>query len=266
MRLKLFAVLVLSIALFAGSPASANGPIWGKDMVQGGYFPPPFGVSAVYFHQTQDYELDKLSVGVPGFDQVPANLIRIDNKIDEYNGKFDAWLLPWLNVFGLAGKLNGTTNVDFGAIQQAFQLPFSKVQIKYDGEVYGLGAVLAAGSDHFFGSLTTIATNTSLSGDFESSAQAFVLTPRLGIHNLGGALYVGAMYQKATEEHKGTINLPLIQGLPPIPVPFDIKLKQKDDWNWLLGGTLNLGPSWTLQGESGFGNRKHVDVELCYRF
>jgi len=266
MRGKLVAGLVLGAALVAGSPASAGGPIWGKDMVQGGYFPPPFGVSAVYFHQTQEYQLDKLSVGVPGFELVPANLIKIDNDLDEYNAKFDAWLLPYLNVFGLAGKLDGTTDVDFSAIQQAFQIPFSKIQIKYDGEVYGLGAVLAAGSDHFFGSLTAIATNTNLSGDFDSSASAFVLTPRLGIHNLGGALYAGAMYQRATEEHKGTINLPLVQGLPPIPVPFDIKLKQKDDWNWLAGAVVNLGPSWTLQGEAGFGNRDHVDIELCYRF
>jgi hypothetical protein len=259
-------LLLALVGTFAAGEAAAGEPVWGKDLVAGKPFPLPFGIGVTYFAQDQDYKIDKLTLGVPGLPPIPTQYLKIKNSIDEVNAKFDAWLLPYLNVFGLAGKLDGTTDVDFGAIQQAFQLPFSRIQIKYDGEVYGLGAVLAAGTDHYFGSLTAIGTNTSLSGDFDSSASAFVLTPRLGIHNLGGALYVGAMYQTATEEHKGTIALPLIQGLPPIPVPFDIKLKQKDDWNWLAGATLNLGPSWTLQGEAGFGNRDHVDVELCYRF
>jgi len=264
-RWALLILLALAGSL-ASREAAAGGPVWGKDLVRGSDFPPPFGVSAVYYNQKQDYEIDHLTLGIPGFSAVPTGLLRIDNEIDEVNAKFDAWLLPWLDVFGIAGKLDGKTKVDFSAIQAPFGLPFSRIDIDYDGEVYGLGAVFAGGGEHLFGSLTTIATSTSLSGDFDSSAQAFVATPRFGAYNRRGALYVGAMYLKATEEHKGTIGLPLVPGLPPIPVPFDVKLKQKDDWNWLVGGTAGFGPNWTLQVECGFGNRDHLDVEVGYRF
>lgn len=266
MRRTIFVGLVLLAAATLPGAASAGEPVWGKEMVDSSAFPPPFGVSAVYFNQQQEYEVESLTLGIPGFGGLPTDQLAIDNELDEINGKFDAWLLPWLNVFAIAGQLDGETDVDFSAIQAIYQLPFSKIHIKYDGEVYGAGAVLAAGTDRFFGSVTTIFTNTSLSGDFDSSADAFIVTPRVGIHNHFGAVYAGAMYQEANEEHKGTIGLPLIPGLPPIPVPFDVKLRQKDDWNWVVGGTVAMGPHWTLQAEGGFGDREHVDLELGYRF
>ena len=264
MRRSLVVSLVcLASSALSGAAFAAGGPIWGKDMVQGD-FPPPFGISAVYFSQEQEYEVEKLTVGVPGFQNLPTDLLQIDNEIDEINAKFDVWLLPYLNVFGILGTLDGQTDVDFSALGPA--VPFSRVSIDYDGEVYGGGAVLAGGVNHFFGSLTLIATTTSLSGDFESSADALVLTPRFGLFNRYGSIYVGAMYQEVTEEHEGTIGLPLIPGLPPIPVPFEVELVQKDDWNWVVGATAALGKSWTLQAEGGFGDREHIDIELGFRF
>ncbi|MGH7858356.1 MAG: TonB-dependent receptor, partial [Candidatus Binatia bacterium] len=116
-------------------------------MVDSAEFPLPFGVSGVYFHQEQEYVIEKLTLGVPGLVGLPTNLLRIDNEIDETNAKFDAWLLPWLNVFGIAGKLDGETNVDFSALGPALQLPFTRLTIEYDGEVYGGGAVVAGGTD-----------------------------------------------------------------------------------------------------------------------
>ena len=79
-------------------------------------------------------------------------------------------------------------------------------------------------------------------------------------------MWIAPYGQRATEEHQGTLGLPLIPGLPPIPVAFDVELEQKDDWNWLVGGTAALGERWTLQAEGGFGDRDHVDIELCFRF
>ena len=69
------------------------------------------------------------------------------------------------------------------------------------------------------------------------------------------------MYQKATEHHRGTLAIPYLGA-----VPFDVKLKQKDDWNWIAGATTTFREHWTLQVEGGFGNRDHVDLELGYRF
>ena len=262
------AVVVLSLALAVAVPslAAAGEPVWGKDLVAGKRFPLPFGVSAVYFQQDQEYVIDKLTLGVPGLPPIPGAALDIDNQIDEVNVKFDAWLLPYVNVFAIAGQLDGQTDVNFAQIQPLLGLPFSTLTIDYDGDVFGLGAVLAGGSDRYFGSLTAITTQTSLDGNFDSDVEANVLTPRFGIHGPRGALYVGAMYLDAQEKHSGTISLPLIPGLPPIPVPFEVELSQKEDWNWLVGGVVSLGERWTLQVEGGFEGREHVDVELGYRF
>jgi hypothetical protein len=185
------------------------------------------------------------------------------------NARFDAWLLPYLNVFGILGTLDGETRVDFSGLPvplASLGIPFDRITIAYDGEVYGAGVVLAGGSDRFFAALTAIATETSLSGDFDSSAQAFIVTPRFGIHGARGALFTGAMYQAVEESHRGTIALPLIPGAPPIPVPFEVELSQQDDWNWLLGGSYTITPRWVLSAEGGFGDREHVDVALTFRF
>jgi hypothetical protein len=88
-----------------------------------------------------------------------------------------------------------------------------------------------------------------------------VLTPRVGVYNQKGALYVGAMYQDAQEKHKGTIPLPFL-GL----VPFSVELSQKDDWNWVAGGSWAFRPDWTLEIEGGFGDRTHVDAAVTWRF
>lgn len=266
MRRVLIVGLVVVASWTAPSMAAAGEPVWGKDLVAGSDFPLPFGISGVYFNQEQEYVIDKLVIGIPGFPAIPAGLLQVDNEIDEVNAKFDAWLLPWLNVFAIAGQLDGETDVDFAAIQPLVPLPFTSIAINYDGEVFGVGAVIAGGGKRYFGSLTVIATETSLSGDFESDARALVLAPRFGLHNDRGALYVGAMYQEAEESHQGTIGLPLIPGAPLIPVPFSVELSQKEDWNWLAGGTVALGERWTLQVEAGFGGRDHADVELGFRF
>jgi len=264
--MRVAVLLVVGLALLAPSLVAAGEPVWGKDLVEGSDFPLPFGLSAVYFDQDQEYTVDRLTLGVPGLPQIPAAALRIENSIEETNLKLDAWLTPWLNIFGLAGQLDGETSVDFASIAPLLNLPFTSLDIAYDGDVYGVGAVLAVGSESSFASLTWIVTETDLSGDFDSDVSATIITPRIGLHNRRGAIYVGAMYLNATEKHRGTITLPLIPNAPPIPVPFDIELSQNDDWNWLVGGTAALGERWTLQAEAGFEGRDHVDVELGYRF
>jgi len=255
------ALFVLAVA--AGSvPAAAGGPIFGKDLVAGRSFPMPWGIGVTYFTQDQPYTVDSLEVGIPGFPAIPTELLKVDNSIDEINAKLDVWLLPYLNVFGIAGNLDGTTDVDLSAVPGlAGVLPFTSLKVKYDGEVYGAGAVLAAGSDRYFASLTGIITRTSLSGDFDSNVEANVLTPRVGFIGRSAVFYVGSMYLDAQEHHSGNIMLPFLG-----EVPFDVRLSQKEDWNWLAGTSISLTQSFTLELEGGFGDRDHFNAALTYRF
>ncbi len=220
--------------------------------------PKPFGVGITLYGQSQDYELERLSFDLPGL-VIDTNAISIDNQLAEQNLKLDYWVLPFLNVFAIAGRLDGQTDVDFSDV--VLPVPLSKVSIHYDGEVYGGGITLAIGGERWFGSLTGIYTDTNVTGDFDSQVTALVVTPKVGLHGDRGAFWVGAMYQQAEEEHAGIINLPLVG-----PVGFDVKLAEEDSVNLLFGMAAGLTEHLHLELEGGTMGRLSGSVGLTWRF
>ncbi|HSM14159.1 MAG TPA: hypothetical protein VLA66_08825 [Thermoanaerobaculia bacterium] len=239
--------------------ARAEGPLFGKDLAAGHQLPLPFGIGLTVYSQNQEYTLDSLSVGVPGFENLPLDALGIDNRLHELNVKFDAWLFPFLNVFALGGRLDGKTVVDFS--DAGLPIPIGRVTINYDGEVYGGGATGVFGTERVFGSLTAVWTQSSLSGDFDSEAEAFVLSPRFGLVGGRGSVWLGAMYQQADEKHSGRIAIPFV-GV----VPFAVELSQKDDWNGLIGAQVGLDEHWFLELEGGFGSRTAATMTTSFRF
>jgi hypothetical protein len=214
--------------------------------------PLPFGIGVTYYYQKQDYELASLDVGpIP----LPPGLIDnvdVTNDIQEINLKADLWLLPFLNVFGIIGDVNGETNVDLGPA-------LGTLNVDYDGLVYGGGFTAAMGVKQFFTSLTTHFMLTDLRGD-RSSVQAWLLTPKAGFVFERGAIWSGAMYQRADEEHIGTIEIPYFG-----EVGYEVVLQEKNPWNVLVGGQFELATHFVLEAEGGLGNRKHAIVSFTYR-
>lgn len=220
--------------------------------------PRPFGVGITLYGQSQDYSLERLSFDLPGL-AVDTGAIAIDNQLAEQNLKLDYWLLPFLNVFAIAGRLEGQTDVDFSAVP--LPVPLSRVSIQYDGEVYGGGVTFAIGGERWFGSLTGIYTDTEVSGDFDSSVTALVVTPKVGLHGDRGAFWVGAMYQEAEEEHAGTISLPFLGS-----VGFDVKLAEEDSINLLFGMSAGITEHLHVELEGGTVGRLSGSVGLTWRF
>ena len=255
-----FAIALSVVTVLGAVPAArAGGPPFAASLAAGKKLPLPYGIGITVYDQRQDYALDSLVLGIPGFDNVPLDRLAIDNRITDYNVQMDVWLFPFLNVFGLVGTIDGSTEVDFSQLQLPF--PLGKIAIDYDGTVYGGGLTLAAGGDIWFTSLTGVATRADLSGDFDSSANSLVVMPRLGLHNDRGSVWIGAMYLDTKEKHQGTIELPFLG-----PVPFEVKLKQKEQWNALAGIQANMGERWTLNLEGGFGARQSVSATAAWRF
>lgn len=220
--------------------------------------PRPFGVGITLYGQSQDYALERLRFDLPGV-SVDTHAIAIDNQLSEQNLKLDYWVLPFLNVFAIAGRLDGQTDVDFSDV--VLPVPLSQVSIHYDGEVYGGGVTLAIGGERWFGSLTGIYTDTNVSGDFDSQVTALVVTPKIGLHGDRGAFWVGAMYQEAEEEHAGTIALPLVGR-----VGFDVKLAEEDSVNLLFGMAAGITEHLHVELEGGTLGRLSGSVGLTYRF
>jgi len=249
----------IGLAAGAGAARAGEGALFGSQWAQGRTVPLPWGAGLTVYEQRQGYKIDRLAVGVPGFDTLPTERLGIDNRIRELNVQLDAWLFPFLNVMVLGGQIDGRTVVDFSDV--ALPFPLDRVSINYDGEVYGGGLTLVAGTERLFASVNTVWTRTSLSGDFDSSADAFVAAPRVGLHDDRGSLWVGAMYQRADEHHVGTIALPFIG-----PVPFELELSQENEWNGLVGVHADLDGHWNLELEGGFGDRTSASATVVYRF
>jgi hypothetical protein len=135
--------------------------------------------------------------------------------------------------------------------------------VSYDGTVYGAGINLLYGSDRWFAALNSTWTDTSLSGDFDSSVSSFTAQPRIGLIKDKWTFWVGGMYLDTEEKHSGTIELP-IPGIP--PVPFLVELETLEAWNYAVGVGHVFSPKATLYLEIGFGDRDHTLFNFTYRF
>ncbi|HTO92526.1 MAG TPA: hypothetical protein VMJ70_15450 [Candidatus Sulfotelmatobacter sp.] len=135
-------------------------PILGEEATKRGIeLPLPFGAGAVYYHLSRDIRITDVRVGrngnpptsVSSFAQLAA---RAD--VDNVNLKLDAWILPFVNVYLIAGYIwnssNTTINVSLppllpGGSPRQKQM---EVPTRMTGSVGGVGITLAGGYGPYF--------------------------------------------------------------------------------------------------------------------
>ena len=247
----------------------------GKSLAAGHELPLPLGISANVFFLEQDMEAQSTVISAPtlGLQSSQADVGKIESRATSTTMKLDAWLLPFLNIYAVAGYVDGeTTANDFSIPPLANILPPGvnlppSFPLAYNGPVYGGGVTLAAGYNQFFASVDANYTESDLDiGD--STIEAFVISPRVGITGelggLSGSLYVGAMYQDVDENQNGPASISL--GGQSVPVHYDVISQAEDEWNYLVGANLKAGESWNYGIEVGFSKRTHVMATLNYRF
>ena len=267
MRRILIALLMLvPLTTAAQESVSSTGPLFMKDMLGGKEFFEPWGVGFDYFTMDQDYEIKSLNFDLPGFEVDDLSLIDVTNELQNYDLKVDVWITPFLNVFGLLGRINADTYVDLSAIPiDAAGNNLGTQTVPYSGTVYGGGFTLIYGTEKWFASVNNTWTGTNLGGDFDSSVSAYTAQPRIGLIRDKWTFYVGGMYLKTNEKHSGTIELNF-PGTAPIPVPFDVELESQNKWNYSAGVFYVFSPKAHILLEYGFGNRNHTLFNFTYRF
>lgn len=279
-RVKMQRLLVLIICSLAGF-SWADQPFFpmARGLAGDRELPKPYGVGITFYHQRQDYQLRDLRVNLPscmpgggcGAFQMagisPEEVGRLDseNRINEINVKLDLWALPFLNVFGLLGYIDGRTEIHMPEAVVG-RVGFDKISVDYDGPVYGGGATLAGGYSNYFFTLTSVYTYAR-PGASDTVVESWVVMPRVGVSFEQGKrlpalnVWVGAMYQDVDEQNEGSITMPFFG-----EVEYDVRLEQEKDWNYLLGLRASLGDNWSAQIEGGFGDRRSVSVGTTYRF
>ncbi len=259
-RHRLVRTLLLPVLLTVLTSALAAAQSFETLRAQGYDLPPRLGVRLSLYSQTQAYDIDSLTIGIPGIDPSLLNGISIRNRTKTDHAIVDYWLFPFLDVFALGGHVEGTTQVDLSNLNLGLPIRLNNLSINYNGTVYGGGITLAGGWKHYFGSLTYEATNTSLNVS-SSSITAWVSSLQLGYKVQGAAVYVGAMYQHTDEHDRGSYTMPYFGSFP-----YNVQFAVRHAINYQIGVTATVNEHWNLLFEGGFGNRRSTMVSLGYRF
>jgi hypothetical protein len=204
-------------------------PILGAKATKAGYdLPYSAGFSAQYFWQQSDLVIDNLNVG---FNNGPLynldGLVRFDKAFataSAFTVRPDIWLFPFLNVYGIFGKAQASTEVGFGVwipdpITNTDTKIFSaSTTIDFNTSTYGLGITPTIGVGGGFLALDMNVAWTDVP-QLNKPAQSFIFGPRLGknfkLKKPGQtvAIWAGGFRVHLSSETNGSIALSEV--LPP---------------------------------------------------
>ena len=250
-------------------------PFWGQRAREKGFdLPLPMGLGLTYTYIDQDMVVSDVE-----FQGHPLDVTIRDAPTTTQTGvfRFDTWVLPFLNVYGLIGETSGVT-------RPRIELSNGEVigsDVEYNRFSYGAGMTLAGGWKAFF--LTLDANYTT--GDLVSTKngqvgdepiQSLTFSPRVGVLMSSGrfgtgSLWVGGMCLMATSEIHDSIDLrdrPRLARLAgEDDLRFSVRVQPKDSWNLLIGGNWEITKRWSLTAEvGGIMDRFHAIGAVMCRF
>ncbi len=164
-------------------------PIWGEKATQKGYqLPYSAGVSVNYFWQESSIVIDNLYVGFNNGPQYNLDqIVRFNNataSASAINVRPDIWLFPFLNVYGIFGKVQTSTAINAGIWVPDANNNWSEIysfgtKAKFDGTSFGLGMTPTIGIGGGWLALDMNVAWTDLDA-LDKPAQSFIFGPRMG--------------------------------------------------------------------------------------
>ncbi len=270
----------------AVEPITRKLPIWGEKVRAMGYdLPLPFGAGVNFVYMDQGLDIRNLKIGSGGADQKVERVTFSDARAKDtaVTARLDLWLLPFANIYGIIGYIDGETELDVNLPGITVNVPgigsvpildpaTLNFDIDYNGTTYGGGITLAGGYKDFFGSLDANYTYTDINlvdGDIKTLA----ISPRLGvlvdpaIIKGSFAFWIGAMYMDYKQTVTDSVNLKKLDSrLPAVDLDFEIDIKNEAPWNFLVGGQWEITKRWQITAEGGVGNRRQIVVGSSFRF
>ena len=223
-------------------------PLWGTTLRERGMdLPLPLGLGLTYTYLAQHTEVSNVKIedALLNLD-IPAAKTSSHTLVFRY----DAWLLPILNVYGMLGYTDGQTEP---TIRFRDGTTRSKI-VNYTRGLYGGGATLAGGYKAFFVTLDANYTSGAVQsgkgqiGNHE--IYSITVTPRAGmVFSSGswgeGSLWIGGMYMDFEQEVRDTLR---VAGRD---IDFSVRINAKEPWNVLFGGNWELSKRWSIVAEVG---------------
>lgn len=282
-------------------------PFLGDEARKRGYeLPLPFGLNINYMNIRQNIDVDSINfngLSLKGHSLDNAFKINVGNTRERSKTetvKLDAWLLPFMNVYGLVGYTDGHSVSQIGvdvlgphghsiplAPKYKNQLQNLAFQLDFKGTTYGVGTTLVGGVGNWFTAFDANYTQTRFD-ILDGSIDAFTISPRIGyrfntpgndtLHLPSGKLnlWVGTMYQDVQQEFKGSLSdltMPsaALQDMVNLANKdnkgrFDVKQHLSSPWNVLVGAQYELTRNFNVTTEIGFADRNSFFVAGEYRF
>lgn len=186
-------------------------PIWGKKAYERGFdVPYPAGVMVNTLFGSQEMVIENLMIGANGGGKVPFDFVQfgeVKAGLNTVNVRADIWVLPFMNVYGLFGRLNSTIDVN---LINPINITASSA---FSGNMYGIGTTVSTG---FYGGFFTMDINNTWTymEQLDKPVSTFMLTPRFGMlfpsstnpqRNI--AVWAGLTYLSMNNTISGSIQL-----------------------------------------------------------
>lgn len=197
-------------------------PIWGDKATKKGYqLPYSAGVSVQYFGQQSDIAISNLEVG---FNNGPMynidQLVRFNKAVSTASAitaRPDFWLFPFLNVYGILGVANASTDIGYGvyipdSAGNSINVFNGGTTVKFTTSTFGIGITPTMGVAGCFVALDMNYTWTAVP-QLDKPARTFVFGPRVGksvnFKNKKSAIaaWVGGFCVNLNSETSGSIPL-----------------------------------------------------------
>ncbi len=198
-------------------------PIWGDKATKAGYsLPYSAGLSVQYFGSESLLIIDNLLVG---FNNGPMKnldgIVRFDEAKSTASAvtvRPDIWLFPFLNVYGILGKAQASTNVNFGVWVPDVSTGVEKEILKtgttvdFNTTTFGLGVTPTIGVGGGFLALDMNVAWVDVP-QLSKPARTFVFGPRFGKNfklkkpEQSVAIWVGGFRVKLASETNGSLGL-----------------------------------------------------------
>jgi hypothetical protein len=197
-------------------------PIWGAQATSKGYsLPYSAGLSMQYFGSKSDLVIDNLKVG---FNNGPMydldGLVRFDKAratASAVTVRPDVWLFPFLNIYGILGRSQASTDVGFGVwIPDSDgvdnEILSASTTVEFSTTTFGLGLTPTIGVGGGFMALDMNVAWTDVP-QLSKPARSFVFGPRFGKSfklkkpDSNIAVWVGGFRVTIASETNGSLDL-----------------------------------------------------------
>jgi hypothetical protein len=271
-------------------------PIFGQRLVERGVsFPLPLGLGVLGTWKRMEVDLVNLEVAINDGERLPADLLKFGRTVATswvLQAKFDMWLLPFLNAYGLFGRVDGETVIPMSFLgsdllehvgasdlceglrpaEACFKTYSFEVVPPIAGWNYVVGVNPALGVWNFFTNVPMTITWTDLEAG--RWVRSIYVSPRIGLSvptERAGALavYIGVAYLNADNFIHGEVtldtDLPVNEGQ--VKVEYFVDTNNSDRWNYLAGFSWSMSRRWSLHAEADAGgSRQGAVASLTWRF